>query len=51
MMVGMKRKGAIAAYGPSVNAENAAFLEQNWDQVEKILAPLNENGAGAGKDE
>jgi hypothetical protein len=40
MAVGLKKKGAIKEYPPSVSPENAAFVEQNYEKLQAMLAPL-----------
>jgi len=40
MAVGMKKSGAIKEYPDSVSPENAAFIEQNYDKLQKVLAPV-----------
>ncbi len=40
LMVTMKRRGAIKAIPPSVSAENAAFVEQNYDAIQKLMQSL-----------
>ena len=41
MIVGMKKQGAIKEYpADAITPENAAFVEQNYDKIEKALAPL-----------
>jgi hypothetical protein len=41
MAVGLKKNGTIKEYPATISPENAAFLEQNYDKVQKMLAPLN----------
>jgi len=38
--VGMKKKGTIKEYPPSISPANAAFIEQNYDKLQTLLAPL-----------
>ena len=46
MAVELKRGGQIKAYpADTVSAENAAFLDQNYDKMKALLAPMM-NGAG-----
>ncbi|MGB6193589.1 MAG: hypothetical protein WBF42_14065 [Terracidiphilus sp.] len=41
MMVGMKRQGSIKSYPPnSITSENAAFVEQNFDKLQGIIAKM-----------
>jgi hypothetical protein len=41
MIVGMKKQGTIKEYPPdAITAENAAFVEQNYDKIEQALSPL-----------
>lgn len=40
MAVQMKKQGAIKSYPDTISPENAAFLEQNYDKVRTLLAPL-----------
>lgn len=40
MAVGMKRQGIIKEYPEIVSAENANFVEQNFDKIQALLAPL-----------
>jgi len=40
LMVTMKRQGSIKAIPPSVSAENAAFVEQNYDAIQKLMQGL-----------
>lgn len=40
MAVGMKKEGTIKAYPATISPENAAFLEQNYDKIQALLAPL-----------
>lgn len=44
MAVGMKKSGAIKEYPDSISPENAAFVEQNYDKLQKILAPVMGSG-------
>jgi hypothetical protein len=41
MIVGMKKSGTIKAYPAAISPENAAFIEQNYDKLQTMLAPLN----------
>jgi hypothetical protein len=43
MAVGMKKTGTIKEYPASVSPENAAFVEQNYDKIQSMLAPLMGN--------
>jgi hypothetical protein len=45
MAVELKKAGTIKAYPETVSPENAAFLEQNYDKVKALLAPMM-NGGG-----
>jgi len=38
--VSMKKSGAIKEYPPAILPENAAFIEQNYDKLQAMLAPL-----------
>ena len=40
MAVGMKKQGTIKAYPETISPENAAFLEQNYEKIQVLLAPL-----------
>jgi hypothetical protein len=40
MAVGMKKSGTIKEYPASISPENAAFIEQNYDKLQTMLAPL-----------
>jgi hypothetical protein len=40
----MKRQGTIKQYPDSVSPENAAFLDQNYDKVKAMVAPLMGQG-------
>ncbi len=40
MAVGMKKNGTIKEYPSSLSPENAAFIEQNYDKIQAMLAPL-----------
>jgi len=40
MAVGMKKSGTIKEYPDSISPENAAFVEQHYDQLQKMLAPV-----------
>jgi len=40
MAVGMKKSGTIKQYPDSISPENAAFVEQNYDKLQKILGPV-----------
>jgi hypothetical protein len=44
MAVGMKKQGAIAEYPATLSPQNAAFLEQNFDRLQALLAPYVEEG-------
>ena len=44
MAVGMKKAGTIKEYPASISPENAAFVEQNYDKLQAMLAPLNGDG-------
>jgi hypothetical protein len=44
MAVGMKKQGTIKQYPPTISPENAAFLEQNYDKIQVMLAPLMGGG-------
>ena len=43
MAVGMKKQGQIKQYPPSVSAENAAFVEQNWDRLNAMMKAVAES--------
>jgi len=43
MAVGMKKSGTIKDYPSSISPENAAFIEQNYDKLQAMLAPLTGN--------
>jgi len=44
MMVGMKKSGTIKEYpAAAISPENAAFIEQNYDKLQTMLAPLTSN--------
>ncbi|MDQ6699186.1 MAG: hypothetical protein M3Z36_03255 [Acidobacteriota bacterium] len=40
LVVGMKKQGTIKEYPPSILPENAAFIEQNFDKLSAMLAPV-----------
>ena len=40
MIVMLKKQGMIQEYPASISRENAAFLEQNYDRVPKIMELL-----------
>ncbi len=40
MLVGMKKQGQIKEYPPAISPENAAFVEQNYDKIQAVLAPM-----------
>jgi hypothetical protein len=41
MIVGMKKNGSIKEYPPNtITAENAAFVEQNYDKLEHTMSAL-----------
>jgi hypothetical protein len=40
MAAGMKKSGTIKEYPASISPENAAFVEQNYDKLQAMLAPL-----------
>ena len=44
MAVGMKKGRTIKAYPATISPENAAFLEQNYDKIQALLAPLMGDG-------
>jgi len=44
MAVGMKKSGTIKEYPASISPENAAFVEQNYDKLQTMLAPMTGNG-------
>lgn len=44
MAVGMKRSGTIKEYPETVSPENAAFVEQNYDKLQTLLAPVMGGG-------
>ena len=44
MAVGMKKAGTIKEYPASISPENAAFVEQNYDKLQGMLAPLSGDG-------
>jgi hypothetical protein len=43
MAVGMKKAGTIKEYPSSISPENAAFVEQNFDKLQGMLAAFNGN--------
>ena len=47
MMVALKKQGMIQEYPPNISRENAAFLEQNFDRVSRVMEPLM-SGMGGG---
>ncbi|MGA8229974.1 MAG: hypothetical protein WB795_00730 [Candidatus Acidiferrales bacterium] len=47
MMVALKKQGMIQEYPPNISPENAAFLEQNFDRVSRVMEPLM-SGMGMG---
>jgi hypothetical protein len=44
MAMEMKRQGTIKQYPESVSPENAAFLDQNYDKVKAMVAPMMGQG-------
>ena len=40
LAVQFKKQGTIKQYPDTISPENAAFLEQNFDKVQALLAPL-----------
>jgi len=40
----MKKQGQIKQYPDSVSPENAAFLDQNYDKIKAMVAPLMGQG-------
>lgn len=47
MIVGMKKQGALKEYPPkSITAENAAFVEQNYDKLAQALSSLQPKDSG-----
>jgi hypothetical protein len=40
MAVTMKKNGAIKEYPASISPENAAFVEQNYEKLQALLAPV-----------
>jgi hypothetical protein len=44
MAVSMKKSGTIKEYPSSISPENAAFIEQNYDKLQTMLAPLMSGG-------
>ena len=45
MFVAMKKAGTIKEYpSDSISPENAAFIEQNYDKLQTMLAPLTGGG-------
>jgi hypothetical protein len=45
MAVSMKKSGTIKQYPDTLSPENAVFIEQNYDKIQAMMAPLG----GAGK--
>lgn len=41
MTVGMKKAGQIKQYPDSISPENAAFLEQNFDKLQAMMASMS----------
>lgn len=41
MAVAMKKSGTIKEYPPSISPENAAFIEQNYDKLQALMAPMS----------
>jgi hypothetical protein len=39
--VGLKRQGTAKEYPPSISPENAAFIDQNFDKLQALMAPLS----------
>ena len=46
LVVGMKKQGTIKEYPPSILPENAAFIEQNFDKLSAMLAPVMQGEKG-----
>ncbi len=40
--VGLKRQGVAKEYPPSISPENAAFIDQNFDKLQALMAPLSQ---------
>jgi hypothetical protein len=40
--VGMKRQGTLKQYPASISPENAAFIDQNFDKLQTMMAPLTQ---------
>jgi hypothetical protein len=38
--VGMKRQGTLKQYPATISPENAAFIDQNFDKLQTMMAPL-----------
>ncbi len=39
--VGMKRQGTLKQYPATISPENAAFIDQNFDKLQTMIAPLS----------
>jgi hypothetical protein len=39
--VGMKREGKLKEYPASLSPENAAFIDQNFDKLQSLIAPAS----------
>jgi hypothetical protein len=39
--VGMKREGKLKEYPSTISAENAAFIDQNFDKLQALIAPIS----------
>ena len=38
--VGMKRQGTLKQYPPTISPENAALIDQNFDRLQTMIAPV-----------
>jgi hypothetical protein len=43
LTVGMKKQGTIKEYPSTISSENASFIEQNFDKLNAVLAPVIES--------
>jgi hypothetical protein len=39
--VGMKREGKLKEYPPTISPDNAAFIDQNFDKLQALIAPIS----------
>lgn len=42
--VGMKRQGTLKQYPATISPENAALIDQNFDKLQTMMAPMAKQG-------